>query len=78
MESRSLKWIRYTNAALVALAHSSQALLFPACQESRVCKTEKEIEVMRYICERSALAHMEVMKAVRSPNTNNVVSQRPH
>eukprot|EP01128_Nolandella_sp_AFSM9_P009139 TRINITY_DN5775_c0_g1_i1.p1 TRINITY_DN5775_c0_g1~~TRINITY_DN5775_c0_g1_i1.p1 ORF type:complete len:511 (+),score=97.07 TRINITY_DN5775_c0_g1_i1:24-1535(+) len=41
----------------------NKTLLFPACQEARVIKSAQEIEVMRYICQRSAEAHIEVMKA---------------
>jgi Xaa-Pro dipeptidase len=39
--------------------------LFPLIQECRVIKSEKEIEILRYVARASALAHCEVMRTVR-------------
>jgi len=39
--------------------------LFPIIAECRVVKTDKEIEVMRYICRVSAEAHKEVIKSIK-------------
>jgi Xaa-Pro dipeptidase len=39
--------------------------LFPLIQECRVIKSEKEIEILRYVARASALAHCEIMRTVR-------------
>lgn len=40
-------------------------VLFPILSQLRTIKTAKEIELMRYVCNISAQAHVEVMKSLR-------------
>jgi len=40
-------------------------VLFPIIEECRVTKTEKELDVLRYVCRASAEAHKEVIKWIR-------------
>jgi Xaa-Pro dipeptidase len=40
-------------------------ILFPLITECRVIKSEKEIDILRYVSRASALAHCEIMRTVR-------------
>jgi len=41
-------------------------ILFPILSQARVIKTQKEIELMRYVCKISAEAHVLVMKSAKA------------
>jgi len=42
-----------------------KSTLFPIIEDCRTTKTDKELDVMRYICRVSAEAHKEVMKSIK-------------
>lgn len=55
--------VRPRSACSDVASHSQEAL-FPVLQECRVKKTQKEIELMRYVAQLSCEAHKAVMRAV--------------